>query len=47
LNRYGSRQTGYRDQVIKDAGALSSATMRRIEKALLIVLGIDTDRITP
>lgn len=31
----------YRDQVIKDVGALSSVTMRRVEKALLLVLGID------
>jgi len=37
----------YRDQVIKDAGALSSATMRRVETALLIVLGIDATRLAP
>lgn len=37
----------YRDQVIKDAGALSDATMRRVETALLIVLGIDPERLTP
>lgn len=37
----------YRDQVIKDAGALSSATMRRVESALLIVLGIDATRLAP
>jgi mRNA interferase MazF len=34
----------YRDQVIKDAGALSNATMRRVDRALLIVLGIDAAR---
>lgn len=37
----------YRDQVIKDAGALSTATMRRVENALLIVLGMDAARLTP
>lgn len=37
----------FRDQVVKDAGALSSATMRRVERALLIVLGIDIGRLSP
>lgn len=37
----------FRNQVIKDAGALSSATMRRVERALLIVLGIDVSRLSP
>lgn len=31
----------YRDQVIKDAGALSAPAMRRVDRALLVVLGID------
>ena len=35
------------DQVVKDAGALSSATMRRVERALLIVLGIDLGHLSP
>lgn len=37
----------FRDQVIKDAGAVSPATMRRVERALLIVLGIEPARLTP
>lgn len=37
----------YRDQVIKDVGALSNATMRRVETALLVVLGIDAARRAP
>lgn len=37
----------YRDQVIKDAGAISNATIRRVERALLIVLGINTGRTAP
>lgn len=37
----------YRDQVIKDAGALSSATMYRVDRALPVVLGIDLGRLTP
>ena len=36
----------FRDQVVKDAGAVSAATMRRVERALLIVLGIDAARLT-
>jgi len=36
----------FRDQVIKDAGAVSAMTMRRVERALLIVLGIDPARLT-
>lgn len=35
----------YRDQVVKDAGALSNATMRRVERALLTVLAIDPARL--
>ena len=34
----------FRDQVSKDAGAVSRLTMRAVEKALLIVLGTDPDR---
>jgi mRNA-degrading endonuclease toxin of MazEF toxin-antitoxin module len=30
----------YRDQVISDAGALSAGTMRKVERALMIVLGL-------
>jgi len=30
----------YRDQVISDAGVLSSVTMRKVERALMIVLGL-------
>lgn len=37
----------FRDQVIKDAGAISAVTMRRVERALLVVLGIDVTRLTP
>jgi mRNA interferase MazF len=35
----------WKDQVIKDAGALSAAAMRRVEQALLLVLGIDVARL--
>ncbi len=35
----------WKDQVIKDAGTLSSAGMRKVEQALLRVLGIDTSRL--
>lgn len=34
----------FRDQVIKDAGALSAPTMRKVEQALLVVLGINLPR---
>jgi len=34
----------YQDQVIKDAGALSVPAMRDVERALLVVLGIDPAR---
>lgn len=34
----------YKDQVLKDVGALSAAAMRRVEQALLVVLGIDAPR---
>jgi mRNA interferase MazF len=34
----------WRDQVIKDAGALSAPAMRKVERALLLVLGIDLSR---
>lgn len=37
----------FRDQVVKDAGAVSAVTMRRVEWALLIVLGIDAGRLAP
>jgi len=37
----------FHDQVIKDAGALSYGTVRRVERALLIVLGIDLARLNP
>jgi len=35
----------FRDQVIKDAGAVSAVTMRGVERALLVVLGIDAARL--
>lgn len=35
----------WRDQVIKDAGALTVVAMRRVERALLVVLGIDLARL--
>lgn len=35
----------WKDQVIKDAGAVSPAGMRKVESALLRVLGIDTSRL--
>ncbi len=35
----------YRDQVIKDAGALTGPAMRRVEQAIMIVLGIDASRL--
>lgn len=35
----------YKDQVIKDAGALSAPAMRKVEHALLVVLGIDLARV--
>jgi len=34
----------WKDQVVKDAGALSSAGMRKVERALRRVLDIDTSR---
>ena len=37
----------FRDQVIKDAGALSDSTMRRVDAALLMVLGLDPARLSP
>lgn len=35
----------WKAQVIKDAGALSATAMRRVEQALLLVLGIDVARL--
>lgn len=35
----------YRDQVIKAAGALTGPAMRRVEQAILTVLGIDASRL--
>lgn len=35
----------WRDQVVKDAGALSAVGMRKVERALLVVLGIDLARL--
>ncbi len=35
----------FRDQVIKEAGALSTAGMRQVDRALLLVLGIDASRL--
>ncbi len=35
----------WKDQVIKDAGALSAPAMRKVEQALLRVLGIESPRL--
>ena len=35
----------WKDQVIKDAGALTAPAMRKVERALLLVLGIDSARL--
>jgi mRNA interferase MazF len=35
----------WKDQVIKDAGALSAAAMRKVDQALLRVLGIESPRL--
>lgn len=35
----------WKDQVIKDAGALTAPAMRKVERALLLVLGIDVGRL--
>ncbi len=35
----------WRDQVVKDAGALSAVGMRKVERALLVVLAVDLARL--